>query len=115
MKRKFKMVQGTTNMVQGYLYYDTDTKTFSMRLLPNPPHRPDILFDMLLKQGIIEVPAKIVKNWVDARVFPPERQGIKGILQAMGLSKYDEFDILMYNDGVSHRDSTYLVEVPYDE
>lgn len=50
-------------------------------------------------------------NWVRSRIEPPERPEMPDILKAAGLTKYDEFGLLMYHKGRSVRDKMYLEEI----
>lgn len=43
--------------------------------------------------------------------MPPERQNIGQILRANGLKEYDEFPLLLKNDGRCCQDECYIVKV----
>ena len=50
-------------------------------------------------------------RWVKERVIPPERQNIGSILKENHMEFYDEFPLLISNQGRSCQDECYLVEV----
>lgn len=98
--------------LEGYLYFDTDTEEFSMTLLDDYTNKkPDIFFKLLHDQGIKEVPPHLVKTWVDGRVFPPNRQGLRGMLEEMGMKEYNVHDILVYGNGKCQMDFSYIKRV----
>lgn len=49
-------------------------------------------------------------RWVKERVIPPERQNIGSILKENNMGFYDEFLLLISNQGRSCQDECYLVE-----
>lgn len=51
---------------------------------------------------------RIVKNWLEERVIPPERQNIDDILDYIDMSEYDELRILK-KTGASKRYDDYWV------
>lgn len=50
-------------------------------------------------------------RWVRARVTPPERQNLGQILKANNMTEYDEFKLLVKNQGRSCQDECYIVEM----
>lgn len=112
MIRKFEIWNDKFNKLEGYLSFNTETEEFSMRILEDYTGKhPDIFFKLMNEQGIVDVPQHFVNRWVNGRVFPPNRQGIRGMLKEMGLKEYNVFDILMYNEGGCQMDYSYLKEV----
>ena len=111
MKRKFEIIDGRLNVLQGYLWYDTDTKEFSMRTADKYIDCDNLFFNVLHKQGIRDVPQHIVDRWIDGRIIPPNRQGLYDILKEMGVTEYDRFTMLKYNDAVCQMDSSYIREI----
>lgn len=113
MKRKFEILCGRreVHQVEGYLYYDTDTKQFSMQLARRCFKGFSIFFQILYKRGIKDVPQHLVDRWVDNRIIPPDRQGLYDILKEMGITEYDRFTMLLYNNGICQMDSSYIREV----
>lgn len=50
-------------------------------------------------------------RWVRQRVTPPERQNLGQILKANNMAEYDEFKLLVKNEGRSCQDECYIVEM----
>lgn len=50
----------------------------------------------------------VVKNWVEERIFPPERHNAKELLASMGLSVYDQFSIIKYTRLRSRNDHFWV-------
>ncbi len=100
--------------LMGYLYYDTSVDKYSMRLLESYDEEPEIFFNELNKQGVVDVPQHLVDNWVRGRVIPPNRQGLRGILNDIGMKEYNVFDLLVYASGRCHMDELYLKEIHED-
>lgn len=51
------------------------------------------------------------RKFVKERVAPPERQNIGSIMRKIGITRYREFDLLMYNNGRSCQDDFVLEEI----
>ena len=113
MIRKFEIRNEKYNgELEAYLTYNTETDEYKMRLLEDYSGKhPDITFKELHKQGVVEVPDHITRNWVEHRVIPPNRQGLQGILEEMGMTEYNVFDLLLYNSARNQMDYSYIVEV----
>ena len=100
MIEKYEIYNEKFKELEGYLYYDPTTDKFSMTLLDNYEGKhPDITFDILSKRGFIEVPQHYVDDWVQGRVFPPNRQGLQGMLESIGMTEYNLHDLLIYGNG----------------
>lgn len=105
MVEKYEIYNEKFKELEGYLFFDTETKKFSMRILEDyTGMHPDIWFQVLNERGIVEVPQHIVDNWVQGRVFPPNRQGLQGMLQEIGMTEYNVHDILIYGNGKCQMD-----------
>lgn len=64
-----------------------------------------------IQKGQRKLDKKWSFRWVQERVTPPERQNIGQILKANNMSEYDEFKLLVKNQGRSCQDECYIVEV----
>lgn len=64
-----------------------------------------------IQKGQRKLDKKWSFRWVQERVTPPERQNIGQILKANNMSEYDEFKLLVKNQGQSCQDECYIVEV----
>lgn len=110
MIRKFRIYNEKFKTDEGYLFYNTETEQFSMKLLPEYEGYVDIFFKELNKQGIIDVPQHLVDMWVRGRVIPPNRQGLRGILDDLGMKEYNVFDLLVYGNGRCQMDYSCIIE-----
>lgn len=100
MIEKYEIFNLKFSELEGYLFYDTDKDMYSMTLLDNYDGKhPDIWFKIMHDMGVVDVPQHIVDRWVQGRVFPPSRQGLKGMLQEIGIPKYDLHALLIYFEG----------------
>lgn len=113
MIRKFEILNEKYNdELMGYLFYDTEKDSYSMKILESYDGKhPEIFFRVLNEQGVINVPDYLVDNWVHGRVIPPNRQGLQGILEECGMKEYNVFDLLIYGNGRCHMDSLCIKEI----
>ena len=107
MIRKFEIYNYKFKETEGYLFYNTETDEYSMKLLDDYTGKhPDIFFKILHDQGVVDVPDYLVEVWVQERVIPPNRQGLEGLLKEMGMTEYHISDLLMYAMGRCQLDYT---------
>lgn len=113
MKHKFEILnERYSNELMGYLFYDDTKDKYSMRMLKSYKGKhPTIFFKILNERGIIDVPEHLVMQWVQGRVITPQRQGIEGILEDIGLKEYDLYKLLIYGNGRCNMDSLCIREV----
>ena len=97
--------------VQGILSYDKDSDKYGITLPEKKASQLDICFQQWYRRGFTEVPEDLVMNWIDSRVIPSNRQGMKSILAEMGIEEYNLFDMLMYCDGRCQMDSAYIKQI----
>lgn len=95
-----------------FLYYDEASKEYEIEVPETTESReaPLIIADFIQKNQ-----RKIDKDWslrwVQQRVTPPERQNLGQILKANNMTEYDEFKLLVKNEGRSCQDECYIVEL----
>lgn len=112
MIEKYEIWNEKFKELEGYLFYDTSTDSYSIKLLEDYTGKhPDIIFDILSKKGIVDVPQGVTDRWVRGRVFPPNRQGIRGMLQQIGIPEYNLHDLLLYFEGRCQMDYSYIKRV----
>ncbi len=111
--RKFAVKNGFYDgKVVAYLLYDEKDRTYQIevpegvRNVEAPP-----IIAGLMEKGQRKIGNEWSLRWVKMRVIPPERQNIGQILRENGMDRYDEFRLLMNNQGRSCQDECYLVEV----
>lgn len=110
MIEKYKIYNEKFKELEGYLYFNTETQQFSMTILDDYNGKnPDWFFRELNKQGITKVPQHLVDMWVQGRVFPPNRQGLQGMLADIGMTEYNLHDILVYGNGRCQMDFSCII------
>ena len=95
-----------------FLYYDETGREYEIEVPETTQSReaPLIIADFIQK-GKRKIDKKWSLRWVQQRVTPPERQNIGQILKANNMTEYDEFKLLVKNQGRSCQDECYIVEV----
>lgn len=110
MIEKYRIFNEKYKELEGYLFFNTETQQFSMTMLEDYTGKhPDCFFKELHKQGVVEVPQQFVDMWVEGRVFPPNRQGLQGMLEEMGMKEYNLHDILIYGNGRCQMDFSCII------
>lgn len=100
------------NKVWATLTYETDTKVFHLSipkdidLIKSP-----ILLSAYAENGIFELNDRQSLEWVQQRIFPPDRVNIGQILRECGLTEYDEHSLLRALHGRCVQDWLYIEEV----
>lgn len=101
-----------TEKVWAKLTYDTANKEFHLSiprdidLIKSP-----ILLSAYADNGIFELDAKQSLEWVKQRIIPSNRMNIGAILRALGLTEYDEHELLRALKGRCCQDWLYIEEV----
>ncbi len=95
-----------------YLLYDEKKKAYRIEVPEGVKsvEAPPIIADFIEK-GEKVIGEEWSLRWVKQRVIPPERQNIGQILRENDMEYYDEFPLLLKNQGRSCQDECYLVEV----
>ncbi len=84
----------------GLLIYDTDKDKFGMYIDKKIIGKPLPVSLFGLKGDKLPDDWRI-RNWIDSRTIPEDRIGIEGILAALGLKKYDGWEILKAANGMN--------------
>ena len=111
MIREFEIWNRKFNTLEGHLYFNTETEEFRMTVEKQFTDKVDALFMELNKRGIYEVPQHITNKWVQSRVPPPYRQGIKGMLAQSGMKEYHLPSLFFWCMGACEFDYSYCKEV----
>ena len=95
-----------------YLNYDEENHEYEIEIPENVSSKeaPMIIADFIDKNQR-KIDKEWSLRWVKQRVIPPERQNIGQILRENGMKYYDEFPLLIMNQGRSCQDECYLAEV----
>ena len=96
----------------GYLYYDEQNQTYEIEIPKNVKsfEAPFIISDFI-KKNQYKIGNDWSYRWVCQRVTPPERQNICQILKANQMTEYDEFKLLVKNEGRSCQDECYIEKI----
>jgi len=91
------------------LFYDAGSKQFRISIDKSADiSKLPISLKIHAEQGRYDLDGSFSMDWVRARICPPYRHNISGILQELGLQEYDEFDLIMRTEGKSLMDDLYL-------
>ena len=93
------------------LYFEADGTFYTELPREADPARTPMPFDAFLEKGKFTVGAEWSGRWVRERIVPAERQNLPSVLKAYGLEEYDEYRMLVKNDGKCEQDDFYLTEV----
>ena len=96
--------------IQGILIA-IDKNNFEIRLDKQNTDQLDIAFLQWKTRGLIIVPPKLSKSWVEERVIPPSRQGIEEVLKDFGIEEYNLLDMLLATNGRCQLDRSYVREI----
>jgi len=80
-------------------YFEVENDVFTATIL-----KPHPSFVCLGK----EINERDMADWVYERIVPPTRQNIEALLAKMGLSDYNQLDILKYTKGKSVNDDLWI-------
>ena len=98
------------------LTYDEETDQYGFIIPENAqPHELPAIPRLLHAKGVYNTDDYFARKFVKERVPPPERQNIGYIMRKVGMTRYREFDLLIYNDGRSCQDDFILVEITEQE
>lgn len=97
------------------MYYYPEEKRFEVHINHNAPQSqlPGTL-GVPTFYGIYDLNPKQSLAFVQARICPPGRHNISSILRNAKLKEYDEFGILLWNEGRSTIDNMYMSEISDD-
>lgn len=62
----------------------------------------------------IEQHKSIILNWIEERIFPPERQAAEELLTKVNLTEYDQFAIIKHTRASSRYDKHWIKFYPND-
>lgn len=95
-----------------YLLYDENDKAYQIEIPEGvkSTEAPLIISDFIEK-GEKVIGKEWSLRWVKQRVIPSERQNIGQILRENDMEYYDEFPLLLKNQGRSCQDECYLEEI----
>lgn len=117
MLRTFLITNPNRNCVNcAKLTYNEETDEYGLIIPENAkPYELPAIPKILHAKGVYKVDGYFARKFVQERVPPPERQNIGYIMRKVGMKKYREFDLLIYNDGRSCQDDFILQEITGQE
>lgn len=94
------------------LNYDEMQKSFTIDV-PSDISEKEVpfLLSSFVKRGQRHVGNEWSLKWVQSRIVPPGRQNIGQILRENGMKRYDEYELLIKNQGRSCQDECYLEQL----
>lgn len=99
-----------------YLFYYEQEKRFYIELPDDAdPWNTPLILSSLLKRRERTVNSYWSKIWVQQRIIPADRQNLGQILKESGLDSYDEFQLLVLNEGRCSQDDYYIREISQDD
>lgn len=98
--------------VLGILNYDEDKRTFTIDVPEDVSAKEaPFLLSLFIKRGQRHLDNEWSLKWVQSRIVPSSRQNIGQILRVNGMKRYDEYQILLKNQGRCCQDECYLEEL----
>mgnify|MGYP007081395076 CR=1 FL=1 len=100
------------NKVISILNYDIKTKQFTIDI-PEEAALNELpyIISSLKKRGFQKIGPEWSMIWVRSRIVPNTRQNIGQILRANKMRRYDEYELLLKNQGRCCQDEYYLEEI----
>ena len=101
MRESYKLIDQKNNLNVGTFHvlgFENEQYQYGLEFNDNLRQLPAIF---RLADTYNNYSPALIKDWVETRVYPPDRQNIEEILFAMGLESYDELAILKYRKGRS--------------
>lgn len=112
MQKIHKYYVKDKNGTYGILVYDEITQEFHMHIDKTADlSKAPILITAFADKGMYDLTPEWSMRWVQARIIPPNRANIIGILQAAGLREYSEWGMLLYCKGRCAQDNMWIEEI----
>ena len=106
---KISVIKDEDNNSLGYLLYYEYDSSFVVELPENADEwKTPLLLSSYVKRKRFTVYPEDALMWVKERIVPSSRQNIASILKDSNLKEYDEYKLLMMNDGRCSQDNYYL-------
>lgn len=106
---KISVIKDEYNNSLGYLIYYEHDSSFIVELPEDADEwKTPLLLSSYVKRKKFTVYPDDALMWVKERIVPSSRQNITSILKDSNLKEYDEYKLLMMNDGRCSQDNYYL-------
>lgn len=94
-----------------WLFYDEEKREYEIQVAEDAKsEEAPLIIAEFIKRNQRVIDKEWSLRWVRERVIPPERQNIGQILKENNMKFYDEFPLLVSNQGRSCQDECYLVQ-----
>ena len=106
---KISVIKDEYNNSLGHLIYYEYDSSFIVELPEDADEwKTPLLLSSYVKRKKFTVYPDDALMWVKERIVPSSRQNIASILKDSNLKEYDEYKLLMMNDGRCSQDNYYL-------
>ncbi len=101
----------------GIVEYNEENKQFRLYIRKDTQYKvyPIFMQAMVYKQKMYVAEPDLAIQWVKERLIPSYRQNIDTILISLGLSEYDEYELLKAGSGKCPQDDIYLKQINKNE
>jgi hypothetical protein len=100
------------NAVYGKLFYQTDSKEFTINIDDNVDLKTaPLMISAFVSDTDRTIPPAWAKKWVNGRIIPSSRVNIASILVKNDMTEYDEMQMLLYTNGRCPQDDMWIEEV----
>ncbi len=101
----------------GIVEYNEKNKQFRLYIRKDTQYKvyPIFMQAMVYKQNMFVAEPDLAIQWVKERLIPSYRQNIDTILMSLGLSEYDEYELLKAGSGKCPQDDIYLKQLNTNE
>ena len=100
------------NKILSILIYDEDKKEFTIDIPEDVTEQEaPFMMSLFVRRGIRHIGPEWSIRWIRERVVPSSRQNIGQILRENDMQVYDEYALLVKNEGRSFQDECYLEEM----
>lgn len=107
--KKYAVKRTDKNKVIAILNYDEKNKEFTIDIPDGVSEKESpFMMSLFLKKGIRHMDSEWSLKWVQSRIIPSSRQNIGEILRNNGMNSYDEYQLLVKNEGRSCQDEYYI-------
>ncbi len=101
-----------SNLELGYIFYYESKGEFSIEISPDVSmDEAPIFLGSFIKRNQLTIAPEWSARWVQARIIPPDRQNLGGILKENNLKEYDPHKLLELSEGRCAQDDSAIVPV----
>lgn len=110
--KRYAIKRDGESKILSVLNYDESIKEFTIDIPDNISEKEaPMMMSSFLRKGIRHMNAEWSLRWVRNRIVPSSRQNIGQILRENKMESYDEYQLLLKNEGRSCQDECYIEEM----